>query len=168
MKNITIVKPNRKQFTKEICLGNGCKKQFNSKRAAGYFVADTNRFLTKALVIINDILANTYFEYRQLWFVTTNGHHGTRVNQIGQEQAIKGLLQSAEFMMDKFSFSSSGSNDPFFAFVDLQKAAFYLLDCNLKMMDFHKKRNATSAFYKTQMLHDRCLSVVDKLKNYGY
>lgn len=119
MKNISITKSGQKQITKEVCMGNGRRKQFTANASPGYFVINTNRFLTKCLVSINNVLTDSYREYREIWFVTTNAHHGNRINEIGRQQKIIGFLHAAEEILDKFSFSDAGSNDPYFAFIDL-------------------------------------------------
>lgn len=166
MKNISITGSNRKQISKTVLLGNGVRKQFTTLRQAGYFYANTNRFLTKCLVVANDTLAQIYSEYRRMWFVTTNTHHGKQVNDFTVQVRIRGHLQAAEQVLDKFSFSTWGSNDPYMAFIDLQKAAMFMKSAADDMADYHKKKNATAQMYGCVMLSDRCESLMLKLRSY--
>lgn len=167
MKTINIEGRRKKQISFEVCLGNGLRKQFTSQRNLKQFVADTNRYLTKCLVVLNHTYIDALREYRLVWFVTANTNSGTKTYYRETEERIKGNLQAAEFCFDKFNATWGGSNDPFFAFIDLRKIAVFLKDSCLLMETFHKKRNNTAAMYTAAMLADRCQSVINKMQDYG-
>lgn len=166
MKKINIHKNNNGKNSNEICLGNGRRILFKSNRLAKRFVADTNRFLTKCLVVINYSYVDILREYRMMWFVGTNNNAGRRTNYTSLEQKIKTHLQSCEFVLDKFNATWHGSNDPFFAFIDLRKAALFLDEAAQVLYTFYKSRNNTAAMYTCQMLRDRCKNVIIKLDEY--
>ena len=86
---------------------------------------------------------------------------------MAKQQKIKGLLQAAEVMMDKFNYGQFGSNDSFFAFIDMRKALIFLMEAADEMAAFNKKRNLTFNMYTCEMLSDRCKSVHDRLSKYG-
>lgn len=166
MKTIDIRKKTSKQITKDICLGNGLRKSFASKRDAGYFIAATNRFLTECLVIINETYSDAMQQYRTAWFYMTNTKNGTRTNYLDVQAKVKSMLASAETMLDKFN-GVWGSNDPFFSFIDLQKAALFTSEALGELETFNYKRNFTVQCYQCKILRKRCALVIDALKNYG-
>jgi hypothetical protein len=168
MKDINIQKKASRQITKEVCLGNGKRITFNSKRAAGYFVADTNRFLTKCLVIINETYCSCYLQYRAMWLIATNFNAGNKTQYMNVQRNIKSSLDAANDMMDKFNYGTSGSNDPFFSFIDLRKAALFIGDAARELQLFNEARNLTANKYHCQVLHERCLLIVTNLQEYDY
>lgn len=168
MKQINITKRVGKKPVPEYSLGNGKRLQFSSKRTANKFLADTNRYLTKSLVLLNLTYISLFEQYRLLWLVGTNTNSGKRTNYTDLEQKIKSHLSTADFMFDKFNSSTWGSSDPYFSFIDLRKAALYLQEAGKIMVEFHKKRNNTAAFYSCQALTDRCASIITRLDEYDY
>lgn len=168
MKNINITKKRAVQNLREVSLGNGRRIQFKSTRVAAKFIADTNRYLTKCLVILNETYIDVFAEYRRLWFVTSNTNQGTRTNYRATETDIKKALDAADFIFNKFNTTTWGSNDPFFAFIDLRKIALFLKDAAATLTDFHKGRDHTANYYACQVLADRCQAVVNRLDEYDY
>lgn len=168
MKNINITKKTARQIKKEVCLGNGNTISFNSKRQAGYFIAETNRFLTKCLVILNETFIAAMREYRLFWLVSSNANNGTTTDYTGRQHLIRGNLQHAENMMDKFSKTNVGSNDQYFAFIDLNKAAFFLNEALGSLEKFNRDRNLTANAYSCMILAERCLLIIKNLQEYNY
>jgi transcriptional regulator with XRE-family HTH domain len=156
------------QNLRDVCLGNGRRIQFKSARVAAKFIADTNRYLTKCLVILNETYIDVFAEYRRVWFVTANTNTGTRTNYRDKETAIKKALESADFMFNKFNATNWGSNDPFFAFIDLRKIALFLKDAADVLTEFHRNRDHTAQYHACQVLADRCQAVVKRLDEYDY
>lgn len=168
MNNINIAKRTLKQSPKEFVLGNGKRIQFTSKRTANAFIAETNRYLTKCLVTLNLVYVDLFREYRSTWFVITNTNSGNETNYRSVAQGIRDNLSAADFVFEKFAATIWGSNDPFFAFNDLRKIASFLFNAANQLADFHKKRNTTASIHICQVLADRCVSVREKLSNYGF
>lgn len=168
MKTINIVKKRSQHISKEVCLGNGQRISFRSKREAGYFIAETNRFLTKCLVILNETYCNCFLQFRAMWLVTTNYNAGNKTNYFSQQQIIKSHLQAASDMMDKFNFTNSGSNDSFFSFIDLKKASVFVGEAAKELQAFNEARNLTANKYQCQVLHERCLLLIKNLNDYNY
>lgn len=92
------------QTTMEICLGNKARLKFSSKREMGYFVAEANQFLTKQLVIANDMYATLFLHYRTLWIVCSNYKQGTKTYNTKIVSNIKSLLDSTDNCIDKVSY----------------------------------------------------------------
>jgi hypothetical protein len=168
MKTINITKRRAVQNNREVCLGNGQRIQFKSARVAAKFIADTNKFLTTCLVILNETYIDVFAEYRRMWFVTSNTNAGTRTNYFNIEADIKKALSGADFVFQKFNSTNWGSNDPFFAFIDLRKIALYLKDGADTLSAFHKKRDHTANYYACQILSDRCQAVINRLDEYRH
>jgi hypothetical protein len=168
MKTININKRRANQKPREVCLGNGRRISFRSARTAAKFIAETNRYLTKVLVVLNETYIQTFAEYRRLWFVTTNTNTGTRTNYMDLERKIKADLDGADFLFQKFSATTWGSNDPFFAFIDLRKIADRLKDASGVLVTFHKNRDNTPNYYACLVLQERCISVIQKLESYDH
>jgi hypothetical protein len=168
MKNINITKKHSMQNPIEFCIGNGQRIKFSSKREANAFIADTNRYLTKCLVILNNSYVELIRQYRQFWMVATNTNSGTSTNYMALSARIKGQLSAADEMMEKFSSTWAGSNDPFFAFIDLNKVAWFLKTAADLMYDHYKYRGATAEYYNCLVLSERCELVQQQLKEYTY
>jgi len=166
MKTILIQKRRSAQNPFEVCMGNGQRITFTSKRNARQFMAETNRFLTKALITLNQTYIDSLREYRLIWFVTANSHKGTRTNYWDVERKIKDQLDSCEMCFNKFGQHWAGSDDPFFAFIDLRKIAAFMGEACRVMAEFHKKRNNTPGYYVCLTLADRCQAVINKLSVY--
>lgn len=166
MKTILIQKRRSAQNPFDVCMGNGQRITFTSKRNARQFMAETNRFLTKALITLNQTYIDSLREYRLIWFVSANCHKGTKTNYWAIERKIKDQLDSCEMVFQKFGQIWSGSDDPFFAFIDLRKIATFMAEGCAIMAEFHKKRNNTPGYYVCLTLADRCRSVVIKLEKY--
>lgn len=167
MKTINIAAKSPQKKTLEFVLGNGQRKTFTSQRDANAFRAQTNRYLTRCLVILNETYIDLFREYRLMWFISANTSGGTHTNYLSIQYSIRASLSGAESVFDKFNATWGGSNDPFFAFIDLRKIAVFLQDAGDKMTAFHKKRNATANYYHCSILTDRCLLVVQRLQEYG-
>jgi hypothetical protein len=166
MKTINIQKRRSEQNPFEVCMGNGNRLTFKSKRNARQFMAETNRFLTKALTTLNQTYIDSFREYRLIWFVTANANKGTKTNYWATERKIKDNLDACETIFTKFGGSWGSSDDPYFAFIDLRKIASFMLEANNTMLEFHKKRNNTAGYYVCLTLSDRCNAVVSKLLAY--
>lgn len=166
MKTINIQKRRSAQNPFEVCLGNGTRLTFSSKRNARQFMAETNRFLTKALTTLNQTFIESFREYRLIWFVTANANKGTKTNYWAVERKIKDNLEACEAMFMKFGSVWGSSDDPFFAFIDLRKIASFMMEANKTMAEFHKKRNNTPGLYTCLTLQDRCQAVINKLGEY--
>lgn len=167
MKQVNITAKRTAKDCKEINLGNGLRKLFTSKRQANQFIADTNRFLTKMLVVLNTVYVDAFREYRAIWFVASNNKTGTRTNYMDEQTKIKSMLQAADTMFDKFNSSAWGSNDPYFSFIDIKKASLFLQEALEVMEDFNRRRNLTAAMYNCLVLRERCLAVKALLEAYG-
>lgn len=168
MKTINITKKRAVENLYSFQLGNGERISFTSKRIANKFIADTNRFLTKCLVVLNTTYIELFREYRLMWFVTSNTNQGSKVYYGSVEQDIKRSLQAADDIFTKFNHSAWGSNDPYFAFIDLKKIALFLNDAAGPLCEFHKKRNTTASYYACIVLSDRLESILEKLQSYTY
>ncbi len=106
MKTVNIQKKRLAFNVKEIALGNGSRVQFTSKRVANKFITDTNRFLTKCLVVLNNGYIDLFREYRLLWFVGSNTNQGNQTQYWKTEQDIKRALQAADDLFSKFNSTS--------------------------------------------------------------
>lgn len=167
MKNINISKRMRDKSPREIFLGNGKRLVFTSKRETARFIAETNRYLTKVLVALNDVYVHTFREYRSMWFITSNTNSGTRSSYLRLEESIKKDLEACDFIFQKFT-NGWGSNDPYFAFVDLRKIALFLKDAAGDLAGFYKLREHTGNYYICLNLVDRCTAIIAKLEAYDY
>lgn len=168
MKTINIQKKAQQQNSKEFRIGNGRIIKCSSKREVIYFIAETNRFLTKVLVICNQTYCSVMLQYRSMWLVTTNVNNGNRTNYLTMQQSIKSNLHAAEELMDKFNFTTSGSNDPFFSFIDLKKVALFIGQAAKELEAFNNARNLTASKYECQAFYERCLLIAEKLNDYNY
>lgn len=167
MNSINIKKKRTEQNIKVLVLGNGKRIVFKSKRVANAYIADTNRFLTKCLVTLNVAYADLFREYRIVWFTVTNFGCGPASNVKNEMQRVRDHLHAADQVLEKFAATAWGSNDPFFAFLDLGKIAGWLQAAGDLMAAYHKKRNTTANMYVCIILADRCASVKRKLLEYG-
>jgi hypothetical protein len=167
MKTVLIQKRRSANNPFDIVLGNGSRLNFSSKRALNQFMAETNRFLTQAIVNINMILIESYREYRIMWFVATNVHKGTKTNYERIAADISENLKSCEMMLYKFGKHYSGSDDPFFGFIDILKAARYCMEAARKLEQFHKKRNDTQNHYSCGNIANRCQAMISKIESYN-
>lgn len=166
MKTILIQKRRSVQNPFEVCMGNGARLTFTSKRNARQFMAETNRFLTKALTTLNQTYIDTFREYRMIWFVTANTNKGTKTNYWSIEKKIKDNLDVCESLFSKFGSTWATSNDPYFAFIDLRKIATFMGEAIKTMAEFHKKRNNTAAYHTLIILEDRCKALIIRLNDY--
>lgn len=168
MKNITLSKnfDNTTEFY--VCLGNGKKMLFHNKRKATAFVADTNRFLTKCLVILNTTYANLFDEYRSFWLVASNSKGGnTRSNYTAIAAEVKHNLDAAGEQFEKFNLHYKSGADPYFSFIDLKKICWFLTTAADALTKIHKKRNHTANYYNCMVLAERCQLIEEKLLHYG-
>ena len=128
-------------------MGNGKRIVIKSKRNSSRFFAETNRFLTKCLVVLNAAYIDLLREYRLIWLITTNTNRGKKTYYLDLQQKVKSNLDAVDFVFEKFNATWGGSNDPFFAFIDLKKIASFLREAAEQMAAFHKKRNTTASIY---------------------
>lgn len=168
MNSINIRQRHSMQNPIEFCIGNGRRLRFASKRESAAFVAETNRYLTKCLVILNKTYVEVFTEYRNFWMIACNCKAGTKTNYLELSQKIKSNLQAADQMLDKFSATWFRSNDPFFAFIDLKKVALFTSEAADMLCQHHKKRNNTTAYYNCLVLEERCKLIIGRLSDYDY
>lgn len=167
MKTINIAAKRANNYSKEICLGNGVRRLFGSLREAGYFIAETNRFLTECLVIVNETYVSTFIQYRQLWFIALNNKTGKNTNYLDVQQRISVHLHTVESLLDKFNNSKYGSNDAFFAFIDLRKSCLFLIEALTEMENFYQKKFYTVQMYQCRILKNRCNLLIKNLNDFG-
>ncbi len=167
MKHIDINGRQKRPISREIALGNGVRIIFNSKRDAIYFVSETNRFLTECLVIINDTYTSAFMQYRNMWLISSNTKNGTKTHYFDVQKRIRSTFDIVEQLLNKFYSAHYGSNDPFFSFINLEKAASFLKDSLYDMETFNKARNITAAYYQCKTLKKRCSLVIEEIKKYG-
>lgn len=167
MKTINIKHRIKDKSPRQFCLGNGSRVVFKSQRLADKFVADTNRYLTKVLVNFNEIYIALFQDYRRVWLVAANTHKGAKSNYHLVAFNIKKSLESADFIMEKFS-TGWQSGDPYMAFVDLKKVGLFLYEAAEKLEAFHRKRDHTANTYVCMLLKERCVAVLGKLQEYDY
>lgn len=168
MNNIKIQKKFSVQNPVEFCLGNGKRYQFSSKRQSAAFLARTNRYLTKCLVICNETYIELHAQYRRFWLVMANASGGTKTNYSLMASKMKANLQAAEELFEKFNAAWGRSNDPFFAFIDLKKIALFLGEAAGALCDHHKRRNVTAHYYTCLILKERLEILIQKLQEYDY
>lgn len=167
MKTINIQHRHKKQKTIEICLGNGSRLLFTSKRNANAYLAETNRFLTKCLVVLNATYSSLFAEYRDFWLVSSNTNGGTRTNYNNICNKVKSNLDAAGDIFDKFNLQYKSIADPYFSFIDLRKVCIFLSEAAKELQNIHKKRNHTANYYNCMVLNERLLLTMEKLLNYG-
>lgn len=166
MKSVLIQKRRSVHNPFEIMLGNGVRVTFTSKRNLNQFIAETNRFLNQAIVNINLILIDCYREYRIMWFVSSNVHKGTKTNYEHIVADISENLKSCEMMLYKFGKHYAGSDDPYFGFIDILKAARYCMAAARKLEEFYKKRLDTQNHYTCGNIANRCQAMIHRIENY--
>ena len=166
MKTINIQSNKSIQNTFEFCLGNGTRVRFTSKRYASAFIAETNRYLTECLVILNKTYSDAHIEYRNFWLIAANTHGGTKTNYLGLLAKVKNNLEAASMALDKFNGTFNRSQDPFFAFIDLRKVAQFTAEALQLLHQFYKKRNYTANYYNCLVLQKRCLLVIENMQNW--
>jgi len=169
MKTINLHNSNHKQISNEYCiaLGNGARLSFKSKREMAAFVAETNRYLTKVLVVLNETYTCLFAEYRSFWLVASNTSGGTRTNYISICTKTKSMLDAAGDVFEKFSSQYRSADDPFFSFIDLRKICVFLKEAAEHLAAIHKKRNHTANYYSCVVYFERMIVVQEKLLNYG-
>jgi hypothetical protein len=167
MKTINIAKRRSDKSPREMYLGNGKRLHFTNKREAAHFIAETNRYLTKVLVALNDTYIQVFAEYRRMWFITSNTNAGTRTNYLARENDVRKALDGADFCFQKFT-TGFGSNDPCFAFIDLRKTALFLKDAADELAQFYKQRDHTGQYYSCLTLYERCIAIIAKMESYDY
>lgn len=153
------------QITMEIFLGNGARLKFSSKREMQAYIAETNVFLTKCMVIGNDMLVDAFTHSRVLWLICTNYTSGEKSFNNKEVANIKSFLDSAENCLDKITFLY---DQPVYSFIDLRKSFAFLAEALQILINGFKKRNHTANYHSCMVLHDRATLIVEKLNNYGY
>lgn len=161
MRTIQVRKRAQEQISKGVLLGNGVRKQFASKREAGYFLAETNRFLTESLVIINQVYTDLYVQYRQMWLAGTEWRESDIIFK------TKTCLSGACEVIDKYASFLKSAGDPYFSFIDLKKACFFCSEAAAVMEAYNEKRNFTPQKYQCRILKKRCMIIQKTLNEYG-
>lgn len=168
MNTINVTKKFAGQSTTQFRMGNGQRYTFASKREAAAFLARTNRYLTKSLVILNETYCEIHTQYRRFWLTSANTNTGTRTNYFALCCKIKSNLDAAADVFEKFNAASSRSSDVFFAFIDLRKISLFLAEAAGELMNHHKKRNVTAHYYACMVLKERCEIIVEKLITFDH
>lgn len=149
-----------------VWLGNRICCRFASKRNVREFLADTNRFLTRSMVELNELYINVFIEYRRIWFTMMNFKSGTNVNLIQQEN---GMQRKIVDIADQFSRAGNtyhGSASGGWSFVHLQNICFMMKDINQEMIDLNKKRNNTIQYHTLEILNERISILENRICNY--
>jgi hypothetical protein len=155
----------QEQISMEIFLGNGARLKFGSKREMNAFVAETNVFLTKVMVIANDLLVDTFCQSRVLWLISTNYGNGEKSFNNKEVVHIKSFLDSADTCLDKITCMY---DQPVYSFIDLRKCFEFIAEAlNILVIGF-KKRNHTANYHSCMVLHDRATLCIDKLLKYAF
>lgn len=153
------------QSSMEIFFGNGARLKFSSKRDMLAYVAETNIFLTKCMVIGNDMLVDAFAQSRVLWLICTNYGNGEKSFNNKEVANIKSFLESADSCLDKITHLY---DQPVYSFIDLRKSFAFLAEALQILINGFKKRNHTANYHSCMVLHDRALLIIEKLNNYGY
>jgi len=149
----------------EVFLGNGTRNAFANKKEAKKFLADTNRFLTKKLIDLNEIYYRAFVEYRQIWFLLYNVKQGKKTNYREDEKTIKAGLDAVEHFFDKIA--SSFSSTDYTVFIDAKKICLYLSEVLKCLVELNKRRNNTVAYYTLENLLSRVTTLANEINGYS-
>lgn len=167
MKRVSIQKT-YEQNQGQLRLGNGYLFYFSSKKKFNKFVADTNRFLTRKVIELNDFYARLYQLFRSYWPYYSKSARSASLYQITHHyNKASDSLDAVAQMLDQCIQRSSKRDGNMWAFIDVQKIAdelkgvcFALKWMAGKRSDHHSKMLLTSYV-------EHLNSIINAVRDYG-
>jgi hypothetical protein len=150
----------------EIWFGNRICVEYASKREMNYFIAATNRVLTKYLIELNETYISVFSEYRRTWFLMQNVKNGKIVNQYDRERKIKSHLDCVADMFDRAGNTFAGSSDAVYSFISLAKICGFLSEAINELSALHRKRNNTIQYHLMEITAEKLKKLESELMAY--
>jgi len=149
-----------------VVFGNRIIVRFASKRHTREFLAETNRFLTRSMVELNELYITVFTEYRHIWFTLMNVKNGVPVNLASDEREMQKIINDVADQLNRAGNTYHGTASGAWAFVHLQNACFMLKELNGLIIALNKKRNNTVQYHVLEVLQERISIIENRLVNY--
>lgn len=148
-----------------VFFGNRCFVRFASKRHLREFLAETNRYLTAAMVELSEIYCQLFTHSRQTWFILMNFKSGTRVNNIDIDRELQKLTFEIMDQFNRVGNTFHGSSGAW-AFIHLNKICTMLDSMLTLLIQVNKKRNNTLIYHSLQVQQKRLKVLATELLYY--
>ena len=150
-----------------VSLGNGSRTRFGSKRDALTFLADTNRFLSQQMMILNLLMADIYSEYRSIWPYLKHDKPIPQENLVQKAHSLRAAFRNAEDSLELAVGRSGSTNGNHFTFSHLKKVIVNMEDVLEICTEFYRTRSHgvhASQLLRNQMELD---GVSERLDNWA-
>lgn len=149
-----------------VWFGNRICCRFASKRNVREFLAETNRFLNRTMVELNELYIVIFTEYRRIWFTLMNFKNGVNVNLSQQERDMQKIIGDIADQFNRAGNTYHGTASGGWSFVHLQNATFMMKEITKQMIDLNKRRNNTIQYHTLEVLEERISLLESRLVNY--
>jgi len=166
MKSFQLTHFNEFNGAYEIWFGNRICVGFHSKRHLRAFLADTNKFLTKILVELNDLFSTTFREYREIWLTCMNYKNGKLVNLSQAENKMQRNVVAILEIFDQVGNTYNGASSGSWSFIHLSRICFILEELCNELITVNKSRNNTVTYHSLEILKERIKLINERISNY--
>ena len=143
-------------------LGNGRNVQFSSKRDADAFLVFASNFCQDQLIELNSLYAETFSEYRALWFYFDGRTDETMKYMQKKENMIRKWFKDVDFVFENM-YKSRYLKDNEFAFKRLAMAAQNIIEISSVLIQIRKRRSEAIERKNIEFLKDRATALLHRL-----
>jgi len=149
-----------------VWFGNSVCVRFASKRHIREFLAETNRFLTRSMVELNELYITIFSEYRRIWFTLMNFKNGINVNYSADERELSKIINDIADQFNRAGNTYHGTASGAWSFIHLQNVCFMMKAASGIMIELNKKRNNTIQYHTLEVLVERITVLETRIINY--
>lgn len=149
-----------------VWFGNRVGVRFASKRNIREFLADTNRFLNRVIIELNELYITLFAEYRRIWLTLMNFKSGNITNLAQEEREMQKNINDIADQFSRVGNSAHGTSSGAWSFIHLQNVCFMMNAVITQIVKISKARNNTAQYHSLEILIERITILANRLGNY--
>jgi hypothetical protein len=167
MKKVTLFIPDSTDGQIVIILGNGYKFEFTQKRKADKFIADTNKFLTDKMHLLNELHSELYSVYRRFWGYFFHNRESYSYKTYREENEIKLCFRNSEQHLENLWLQGKKQSSNYILFQEFRKSIREMININLKLAKIVENKKIAPEYIRLSHVLNMLQTTEYEINNYG-
>lgn len=151
-----------------LSIGNGYVGYFPSKRKANEFASQTNRFLERQVMALNNQYAIAFVAYRKIWPMLENNRHDKKLPLGSIQSDLRQGFKTIDFYFDRVHRQSSSTSGNYFVFMQTIAVADQLVSIFGIIRQFWQSRHNPADIFEIEQHIEHTITILQRCKKYGH
>lgn len=148
MKKIKLSPPEKINGKYSFYLGSNKKIEFKNVLLMQKFLADTNKFYTDSMYLLNYLFGEIYREYRMNWVYLDTDRTTGRQNKIAMNRTLQSYSENIQSSLDFMYMKSAWKEGPLMVINNLYSVANNLVKMVRALADLNYEKSYFSVIHK--------------------